>query len=168
MEFEVTQSGSVQSLGLWFDAELMDGIRFASGPGTGTAYSNLALPLTAPIAVQSGDRLKVRILASDIGGTYHLSWWTTLIRAGQTIVSFQQSDFMAEPLRLERLKQRLPTHVPKLERSGEIARQILFGAHSGLSLAQIAANLMEAFPGRFENMTAAVEHTANTLELVNG
>ncbi|MFT3925904.1 MAG: 50S ribosomal protein L11 methyltransferase [Myxococcales bacterium] len=168
VEFQIAERGTVYTLGIWFDAELMEGIRYASGPERGTVYANMSLPLSQPLSVQPGDTLKVRLLSSDIGGTYHLSWWTSLIRGGQTLSSFQQSDFLSEPLVLDRFKQRLPNHMPKLERRAEIVRQILDGAHAGLSLGQIAAKLMENFPDRFESTTAALEHAANAFELFNG
>jgi len=168
VEFEFTEPGNVHALGAWFEAELMEGVRYASGPGVGSAYSNLMLPLEETLAVQPGDQLKVRIQSNEIGGEYQLSWWTSQIRDGRTIKALQQGEFMAQPLEVDRLKQRLPTYVPKLARDGAIAREILQGAHEGRPLGEIAARLLEAFPKRFANATAAVEHAANVLEMLNG
>lgn len=44
---------------VWFDADLVEGVSYSSGPGGATAYGRALFPLDAPLAVQAGGTVRI-------------------------------------------------------------------------------------------------------------
>ena len=78
-EWAVTEPTQVAGLALWFDADLGAGVTMSSAPGGAAAtYSQLYLPLRAPIDIRSGESLRVDLAARYSGGDYV---WTRGVHA---------------------------------------------------------------------------------------
>lgn len=59
--FSACRSGSVNGIGLWFDAWLGGGIRLSSGPWNRTHWKQCFAPIGTPVSVLPGDRITVDI-----------------------------------------------------------------------------------------------------------
>jgi protein arginine N-methyltransferase 1 len=169
VEFAVSAPGVVHGLAVWFEAEIMPGIRYSTGPDNmPTVYGSAFLPLSRPLPVTNRDTVQVRLSCTDVGGEYYTRWRTQLTREGKQEAALDQGDFFSQPLTLDRLKRRLPESVPTLKPEGQLVRLVLEGAHAGRSMGQIASGLLEAAPGRFDGLNQAIDYAAQTLERNNG
>ncbi len=57
--FSACRSGSVNGIGLWFDASLCPNVALSSGPWARTHWKQCFAPLSEPISVMSGDKVSV-------------------------------------------------------------------------------------------------------------
>ncbi len=68
-EVSALADGVVNSVLLWFDAELIGGIRYTSGPGEDhTTYGQFNLPLVEPLPVSKGEPLTVSVAFNRLEG----------------------------------------------------------------------------------------------------
>lgn len=59
--FSACRSGSVNGIGLWFDASLCPNVALSSGPWARTHWKQCFAPLTIPTNVNAGDEISVNI-----------------------------------------------------------------------------------------------------------
>lgn len=59
--FETCRSGTLTGLGLWFDAELVPGVRLSSGPWTDTHWQQCFVPIAEPLDVEANERITVSL-----------------------------------------------------------------------------------------------------------
>ncbi len=59
--FSACRSGTVNGIGLWFDAVLAPGVSLSSSPWTRTHWEQCFAPIAEPICVKQGDRISVEL-----------------------------------------------------------------------------------------------------------
>ena len=162
MAWTIQRSGVLHGLGLWFDAELCDGVAYSNAPGLPeTVYGHSFAPLPAPVAVAEGDRMRVRLRADMVRDDYVYRWDTTVTDAqGVVKADFQQSAVGSAPVSKDELSKRIDTHVPKLGEKGQIDRFVLEAMAGSQSLHAIAQALSERFPQRFADWRRALDVVA--------
>jgi type I protein arginine methyltransferase len=156
----ILQPGTAHGLGVWFDAELSDGIGFSNAPGAPPlVYGQAFFPFPQPISVRSGDLFSIQMRADLIGGNYAWTWKTHYTPSDQTASSalaFEQSTIYSQPVPLERLKKTFASFTPSLSEDGFVDRFILEAMDGGTPLAEIARLAAERFPQRFPTWKAAL------------
>jgi protein arginine N-methyltransferase 1 len=163
-EWTATRAGTAHGLAVWFRAELADGIGFDTGPGFRTLYQTAFFPFPEGVGLAPGDRIRAEIQARLAGSEYLWFWNTTVERAGSPSLSFRQSTFSASAPSPDRLRRRADAFVPRLNGDGEIAAFVLSRMDGNASAGQIARELMDRFPGRFERWEAALAHVGTFSE----
>ncbi len=152
MEFEVLRPGLADGFILWFDSELIDGIKLSNAPGKPKlVYGQLFFPMQEPLVVLSKQLITVNVRADLIGDDY--VWqWTTLANdatASDNVIRYRQSSFFNNVCSIQELEKRSNTYLPLLNREGQIYKRALDLMHSGERLGQIAQIISEEFPQRF-------------------
>ncbi len=155
-EWTATRAGTAHGLGVWFRAELADGIGFDSGPGNTSIYQTAFFPFPEPVALAEGARVRAELQARHLGGEYMWFWNTEIRRDGEPPFAFRQSTFFASTPSLDRLRKRADSFVPHLHGDGEIGAFILARMDGGATAGEIARAVMERFPGRFDSWEAAL------------
>lgn len=154
----VTRTGTAHGVCAWFDAELFEGIGFSNGPGhPRTIYGQGFFPLPGPVAVETGDRVKVDLRAIQVQADYTWCWDTAITSPdGSMKARFSQSTFHAVPLSVERLQRLSADATPAVGARGAIDRFVVDRLDGRTTLRAIAVALREAFPGRFPDVSSAL------------
>ncbi len=152
--FEVTRRGTLHGFSFWYCHQLAPGITVCSGPESRRnlhVWPSYFAPIAAPVAVNSGDRVKLKFQTAP--GDWYAAWaWSGEVwRGEQQIGSFAQSTMFEEPLSPQALRQRIPGHVPELNSRGEAARLVLEHCSQSQPLASIEAALKARFPQLFSH-----------------
>jgi protein arginine N-methyltransferase 1 len=152
VEFEVLRPGLADGFILWFDSELTEGINLSNAPGKPKLiYGQLFVPMQEPLPVLRKQLITVDVRADLIGDDY--VWqWTTVANcptASDKIIRYHQSSFFNNVCPVQELEKRSDTHLPLLNREGQIYKRALDLMHSGRRLGQIAQTISEEFPQRF-------------------
>ncbi|NJL00071.1 MAG: methyltransferase domain-containing protein [Spirulinaceae cyanobacterium SM2_1_0] len=109
LDWQLEQPGTAHGLGLWFDAELLNGIGFSNAPGQSErVYGKAFFPWLEPVALQAGDRVQVTLQANLVQDQYIWRWRSRVNRQEQAIADFQQSSFFAQPRSLAQFAARAP------------------------------------------------------------
>ncbi|MBN2574776.1 MAG: 50S ribosomal protein L11 methyltransferase [Deltaproteobacteria bacterium] len=157
------RTGVAHGLSLWFEAELVDGVGFSTGPShPKTICGHPFLPLIAPVPVRHGDVADIELRADPVGDDYVWSWNTRVVSPDGTVgADFRQSTFFAAPLSAGLLRRRADTHRPRLGHQGTVDRAILDRFSGGRTLREIAAEIAEHFPDDFADWQSAFERVAS-------
>lgn len=59
--FEICRSGKMNGIALWFDTLLAPDVRLSSGPWTRTHWKQCFAPISNPITINGGDKIRVEI-----------------------------------------------------------------------------------------------------------
>jgi protein arginine N-methyltransferase 1 len=160
LSWEISGRGRAHGLGLWFEAELGDGIAFSTAPGgPESVYGRLVLPFARTLDLERGDTLAVDLSARLVGDDYLWRWETGLrpARSDGEEVRLSQSTFYACVLSPRQLKAQADDFVPSLSEDGLLksrALSLMDGAHT---LREIADRVAEDFPRRFPSGEAALD-----------
>jgi predicted RNA methylase len=153
----IKRDGAVHGLEVWFDAEIGFGFMFSNGPDAPKlVYGTQFFPFAEPLNAHAGDVLRCALDANFVTGTYIWRWRTTLTRAGETVKSFDQSDFrgsLDDPRPI--LLRQQPTHVPVLSPEARATNVVLDAFVHGGTVAEAAAQLQMAGIDGFETVEKA-------------
>lgn len=101
VEWEVSENGTIHFLVLWFRTFLTPEITYQSGPfeGSAIAYGQTLFPLSRPISLEKGDRLKLDMKAFMRGDNYEYDWHTAVWNSDseKPKTSFKQSSLYMHP-----------------------------------------------------------------------
>jgi protein arginine N-methyltransferase 1 len=162
LDFVVTRSGTAHGICLWFEAELLQGIAYSSGPSSyNTIYGQVFLPWLEPVAVQSGQRICVNLQANLVGEEYIWRWDTKLSangEAGERL--FRQSTFQCANFTPQALQRRAADFVPSLSEDGFADRWLLQAMDGQISLQQMAQAAALRFPAIFPRWEDALHRAA--------
>lgn len=133
---------------VWFDTELIDGVRFSNAPDLPPLiYGRAFFPLLSPVSVGPGDRVIVSLQANLVRDDYVWRWNTRVTDGGDLEkAAFSQSTFFGEPLDLDELHKGSEGHVPTLNTAGEVDSLILASMGRGLAVGAIAREASRRFP----------------------
>jgi len=102
ISWRASRRGIAHGFAVWFDSDLVDGIGFSNHPsGTELIYGNGFFPLSEPIDVAAGDRIKLRLSANFVQSDYVWRWDTDFFAGDDEPslkASFKQSTFFGVPL----------------------------------------------------------------------
>jgi len=165
MEWRAARAGTAHGVALWFDAELAEGIGFASGPeGPETIYGTAFLPWPRPVPLAEGDAVRVELQARLTGTDYVWAWNTEVRRADGSATQFRQSTLLSQPFSREMLRRRAHHHRPVLGEEGRIDHAVLGMMDGRTSLEEIARELRRAFPERFPTWEQALSRAGRLSE----
>ncbi len=158
VELRVERAGTGHGIGLWFDADLGEGIRFSNAPGEPElVYGRLVLPWLKPVALAAGDRVRLDIRARFVNGDYVWAWSTEL--PGET--RSDQNTLHALAASMEELKSRAGNAVPSLGQDAAIDSFILKALDGRTSVMAAAEAVMAAYPGRFKTRANAMSRVGD-------
>lgn len=167
MSFTAARAGIAHGLILWFDSLLADGIEFSNAPGKPElVYSSSFLPWSAPVSIEVGDTISVRLRADFTGADYTWSWDSKVFEGATTAVraEFRQSTFWGSPLSASRLRRRSSDYRPTLGADGQVDALILAEMDGARPLEDIARTAMQRFPARFRSFAEALAKVADLSE----
>jgi type I protein arginine methyltransferase len=164
LEWTVSRVGTAHGLGMWFDAELAEGVSFSGAPGKpALIYSHSFFPFTEPLALNPGDRVAVTLRGSLVGGNYQWRWETRMWSSAnpdRVAASFDQSTIHGTLLSPARLRRTMATHAPTLSDEGELAHFALTQMAQGVTLGKVAEELVARFPTRFRSWDEGLGYAA--------
>lgn len=162
MRFRATRSSIGHGISLWFEAVLLEGIGFSSGPGpVPTVYGQGFLPWLEAVALEPGQEIEVELHADPVGGDY--IWrWDTMIPAhnGRPERVFHQSTFQGAQFTAEALRRRAADYVPVLLEAGHAEHWLLEAMDGVTPLQEIARAAAERFPAVFRRQDDAFRRVA--------
>lgn len=164
LDWTISRSGTAHGLGMWFDAELVEGVFFSGAPGKpALIYNQAFFPFAEPLELNTGDRITVTIQGSLVGGNYQWRWETRMWAAedpGRIATSFDQSTIHGTPLSPARLRRTMASHAPTLNDEGKLAHFALGQMAQGVSLGKVAEELVARFPKRFRSSDEGLGYAA--------
>jgi protein arginine N-methyltransferase 1 len=162
LNFSVSRTGTVYGVCLWFDAEMIDGIGYSSGPGSPkTIYGQVFLPWPEPVPVQPGQKVSMRLQADLVGEEYVWRWETKICaEAKGPTRDFRQSTFHSANFAPEWLRRRAADFVPALSETGQANRWLLQAMDGTTSLQQMAQGAAQRFPAIFPRWEDALHRAA--------
>ena len=146
---------------LWFEARLVDGISYRTGPGTSDdLYGAAFFPWPERLTCTAGTVIDVDLRADLVAGSYVWTWRTELMTDGQRR-SFEQSTFAGGPLSSGSLQAQAPDQQPQVGLEAAVDAEALKLLCRGLKLGEAGARLHQAFPARFVDDVEATSHVAD-------
>lgn len=153
MTFQPSRSGTAHGLSVWFDATLIEGVRFSTAPGMPELVYGMAFfPFLEPVSLTLDDCIAVNLQANLVNNEYIWRWDTQVFNQGdinQCKAEFKQSTFFGQPLSPIQLRKQAGTYIPHLNQKGKIAQLVLEYMGKGKSISEIAQILTEQFPEVF-------------------
>ena len=155
----VTRQGVGHGLAVWFDATLLEGITFSTGPAAPElVYGTAFFPWPDAVELAEGDEIEIRIDARQVGDDYIWRWDSTVLNPHNPAApkaAFHQSSFHAAPFVPSKLARGSADRTPVLSGNGQVERFIL-DSMNGMTNGQIAQKLIEQFPDRFSRLNEAL------------
>lgn len=100
VSWQAGRNGTAHGVAVWFDSELVDGIRLSNHPAAPKMIYGVGLfPFAEPVEVKEGERIELRLSADLVHDGYVWRWETDFPRA-----SFKQSTFYGVPLSTAQLR----------------------------------------------------------------
>ena len=100
MSWRAARGGTAHGVAVWFDSELVDGVRLSNHPAAPKMIYGAGLfPFTQPVEVMEGDHIALRLAADLVHDGYVWRWETDFPKA-----SFKQSTFYGVPLSAPQLR----------------------------------------------------------------
>lgn len=166
LSWTIGREGTAHGLLLWFDAELAEGIGFSNAPGEPKlVYGQGFFPFEQPLNLAAGERVDIRVAADLTGNDYTWRWDTTAFSAeNQPRARFRQSTFFGSPLSLDSLRKRSDKFTPLLSKKGQVDLLVLDLMAQQVPLGDIARQVAERFPARFESWKEALAHVSDLSE----
>ena len=160
VQFGVERLGTAHGFALWFDSELIDGIRISNCPGqTKLIYGQLFFPFEEPVPVFPNQTITVDLRADFIGGDYIWQWTThTTSAASPEKIErrYHQSDLFSNLLGAEQLRKMSDQHIPSLKEEGVVHMRVLELMNNRRPLGEIAEAMAAEFPKRFPSSDDAL------------
>ncbi|MCP3960669.1 MAG: methyltransferase domain-containing protein [bacterium] len=165
LAWELESPGRAHGLAVWFETTLSAAGGFSNAPGgPELIYGQGFFPFPRPVDLEPGDLLKARIEAKLVADDYVWRWSTSIEGAAGSKARFEQSTFHGTPLSLAKLRKRAASYLPRLDAEGRVLLFILARLERRTPLGEIAGELQESFPERFERRRDALARVAEVAE----
>lgn len=163
LDFSVARAGTAHGICLWFEAELLEGITYSSGPASSkTIYGQVVLPWLEAVPVQHGQEICVSLQANLVGEEYIWRWETNVHGNGNVADRcFRQSTFQGATFTPQALRRRAAEYVPSLSEEGQADRWLLQAMDGKTSLQQMAQAAAKRFPTIFPRWEDALHRAAD-------
>jgi protein arginine N-methyltransferase 1 len=160
--FTTTRAATAHGICLWFEARLFDQIQYSSGPGAvDSVYSQIFLPLLAPVTLEVGESVQVHLRADLIGSNYVWQWHTVIpATAARDAVYLRQSTFYGSQFSPRFLRAHAANFVPELSPEGQANLFLLQSMNGATTLQQTAEAAAKRFPQVFASVAAAFDRAA--------
>ena len=100
VSWQAARNGTAHGVAVWFDSELVEGIRISNHPVAPKMIYGVGLfPFSKPVEVLEGERIELRLAADLVQDGYVWRWDTDF-----PTVSFKQSTFYGVPLSAAQLR----------------------------------------------------------------
>jgi len=159
VEFQVERPGTAHGFALWFDSELINGIRISNCPGQPKLiYGHLFLPFQEPLTVLPNQTIAVDLRADLVAGDYIWQWTTQRMSAPSHKIErlYHQSSLFSNLLGHEQLGKMSDRHVSSLNEEGIVHMRALELMNTQQPLGQIAETMAAEFPKRFSSSDEAL------------
>lgn len=162
---KTTRAGTAHGLSVWFEATVIPGITYSTGPfSPPTVYGMAFLPFATPAELDVGTEIEFEVSARRAADEYIWTWGASGGRADDSRWEVHQSTFHASPLDLARLRRRQGDHRLEPTRALEadqVALQLLAG---GATLGEAARALATDFDDVVSSDAAALTRVADLAE----
>lgn len=164
-DFVVTCPGTGHGMLVWFDAVLTGEIAFSNAPGCcyQSIYQQTFFPWTAPVCLETGDVVRVKMRCNPAADDYFFSWSTEVLVQGRKAdvkARFDQSDFSSFPVSTASLRKWAETFVPRCNGDASVDTFILKAMDGQVSVGEIASRLAQFFPDKFQFRSQALDRVA--------
>jgi type I protein arginine methyltransferase len=160
VKFEISRSGTVHGVIVWFDTELAQGVSFSNAPGEPEKiYGQAFFPLLEPIEVTRGDTISFDFSASLFGDGYVFRWDTRIAdpsNPGKAKAAFTQSTVFASPLSPESFARFQEGYAPRPTEDGEAVAFVLERADGRRTLNDLSREAEARFRERFRSAADAL------------
>jgi protein arginine N-methyltransferase 1 len=158
--WSVARPGTGHGLIVWFETDVVDGVRLANAPDAPELiFGSAFFPWPAAVALAAGDLVTVDLQADLVNEDYVYRWNTRVLDRGgrgELKADFRQSTFFAIPRSPDELRKQAASHRPVLNEEGQIDREIFLLMDGTVSLEEIARRIQEAHPARFPSRREAL------------
>jgi hypothetical protein len=124
-----------------------------------THWKQSFFPLPEPVEVQEGDILAYEIRTFPMGRIFW-KWDTKIITQERGSFEFSQSDFQ---ITRDEVMINSDNYVPTLSLKGEIPRTVLQACNGQRTIPEIAQELQNTYPERYQDMSRAIRKTKSIL-----
>jgi len=160
---EMTRTGAIHGLLLWFDLEV-GGEWLRAGPlGPEAVWPQVLYPFSEPPLAEAGEKIDLALEAGPFGHEQVWSW--RVVAGGETR---EANSLAGLQLETEALLRWDPDRVPELEPELAIDRQVLTAIDGVKTLEEIADALLERFPDRFADVEQAQRRVLEVLQRKRG
>lgn len=156
--FTVTRDGTLHGIAGWFVSQVAIDVSLTNAPPMeAPSWRQAFFPLPRPIQLRAADQARVDLRSAANGGLWRWQVRCTRPGAGE-IAAFDQSTLFGQLLAREALHKRASSHVPALGDKGRADLAILQSMNGTQTVAEIARQVKQTFPGLFADERAALEH----------
>lgn len=149
VDFTIDAGERVNSLEVWFEAEVCDGIRYSTAPDQpDQVYGRVWLPLQEELVVGAGESVRVELDVRLVSGQYLIRWTTSIGDADAKTWrrQFRQSTFSSMVWGKDDLRRWDPAYVPKPGVKTAMVRFLIERMDGSQSVRQLADEVRSAFP----------------------
>lgn len=140
VELTCTRRGIAHGLCIWFEATLLDDIRYTTAPGWSLAYGRCYLPLLEPVQLEPEDRIRVTLRAEEMGDRW--AWDTEFLdKTGHCKTQYRQSSFFGIPTSPEALMRSSSKFCPTVSEEGKLVALALEAMDGTRTIKEIAEDL---------------------------
>jgi len=164
VEWQIERPALCHGMGLWFEAELAEGIGYSTGPDQrNMVYGRGFLPWSSPQILSAGERVRVSLATDPVGDDYVWRWRSEVLTGdGRARVTLAQSTLAGRPLSLSDLERRAMDHKPGLSPKGRMIAAALALMDGKTAIEDIGARLHEGFPDHLTSPEAGADFAAET------
>jgi len=158
----VDETGTAHAIHAWFDATLLEGVRYTTGRAPkgsrAVVYGVTCFPLEEPLELEKGDRVHVRLRANLVDDDVLWSWQVSRIdAAGRVHAGPQQSTFLGRIVDKDTLDRQRADVVPARPKDADIEMWLLTHLGDGRTVDALARALHADFPGRVSSVSDATK-----------
>ena len=164
LKWIVKRDGIAHGIRVWFDTEVAPGLGFSNAPEQlEHVYGSEFFPWLEPVSLKSGDGVSVSFQAVLVDEDYIWRWNSKICEQNDPTkvkASFNQSSFDAASLSMEKLRKTEVSFKPELNDQGLVDLQIIRLMEKRFSLEEIARQIKEGFPKKYNDMQQALIHVS--------
>ena len=164
---EITSPGTVHGFSVWFEATVLPGITYATGPfSPPTVYGMAFLPFGEPREVEEGDTVSVRLSARQADDDYVWTWgaFSGDDAGGAPDWEVEQTTFRSTPIDVRRIMRRRANHRIGGSRALDADRTALQMLSEGATLGETSDALVADFGDVVADAPAALTRVADLAE----
>jgi len=166
VRFDGLEAGPVHGLVVWFDGELVPGIRVSNAPdGKDTVYGRFLIAFDGPLDLPAGGTLEVDMRVSPVRGQWIWRWVAEVREAqGASVGRRDGSSWNAQTVDAGRLARRRPDARPALGDDARLLAVVLAAIDGNRTVAEIAAEAREKLPSLLPDEDTAMEKVGDIVE----
>lgn len=160
-EFTISEKGILHGFLGYFCVGLSRSVILSTSPEKPqTHWQQTFFPLQSDEEVEEGDKVDCRLIAIPIGGNLSWQWETTVLRNGNELATYSQSNF---DIKKEEITIRKKDFKPALTETGEIYKRIFDLCDGNRNMSEIVEMISTEYPEKYRDAQEAFEATVNAL-----